>query len=492
VRGWQLTRAGHLEANDAVIRGGIIIGGTSLDYNGAPAAGNLIMSDSATSGTDPYGNQYIGGLTTYFNVGAGDYVAVNIFGNQITYWVNTVPGSMAGWVLGAQVQFSGTTPASAGMILIGQAVAAQCGQFSIGNAIGNSATWIFPSGDTTGATDIARINGALASHSQVHLIPGDYYVNAPVSLPSHGVLTGPPVARSSLYGAVIHATSGFSGNGVIIPAAGGDGYVVDGIALNGASYIAGTLHGVYAAGAAHSVILRHMGIRSFTGDGVHTERATNVPFSWELFEVESSNNAGNGFWATDMTDTSWLNCRAISNGLDGFATNPADAPGANSRFTGCVAETNSGNGWNIQGNGSTMAITMDGCSTQSNAKNGVYLKTSAAVSAFIQFTGCRFWEDGTAGGGGTNYAGIWCDGITGPAGFMIAGTSIQTQNTGTPVHPQYGLYSANCGGHARVSGSLLLGQLDAYHDGGGNVSVVIDGTTGQGTGPLSGITWSVP
>lgn len=71
--GWQIKADGNAELNNVIIRGGTVVGGTALYYNGAPALGNLIMSIAATAGTDPYGNAYVAGVGVY---GTSDKVTV--------------------------------------------------------------------------------------------------------------------------------------------------------------------------------------------------------------------------------------------------------------------------------------------------------------------------------------------------------------------------------------------------------------------------------
>jgi len=63
-------------------------------------------------------------------------------------------------------------------------------------AAGSGITTITPSGDTTGATDAAAINGALSGGQAVQLVTGTYYVNASIELPNYGVLLG--VARPAI------------------------------------------------------------------------------------------------------------------------------------------------------------------------------------------------------------------------------------------------------------------------------------------------------
>ncbi len=65
VSGWEIRRDGHAEFNDITIRSGTVISGTSLYYDPSPGSGNLVASISATSGTDPYGNAYLGGICIY-------------------------------------------------------------------------------------------------------------------------------------------------------------------------------------------------------------------------------------------------------------------------------------------------------------------------------------------------------------------------------------------------------------------------------------------
>jgi hypothetical protein len=68
VSGWQLSKSGTLEANNAIIRNGEVVGGSALYYSGTPGAGNLIASIAGGSVpilTDPYGNTYYPGVYSY-------------------------------------------------------------------------------------------------------------------------------------------------------------------------------------------------------------------------------------------------------------------------------------------------------------------------------------------------------------------------------------------------------------------------------------------
>lgn len=80
VSGWSINKDGSAEFNDIVIRGGTVVSGTALYYNGTPAFGNLIFSIAATAGTDSFGNAYQAGMTSYSALGT-----ININGPTATW-----------------------------------------------------------------------------------------------------------------------------------------------------------------------------------------------------------------------------------------------------------------------------------------------------------------------------------------------------------------------------------------------------------------------
>jgi hypothetical protein len=74
VSGWSINKDGSAEFNNITIRGGSVLGGDVLLYNGTPAAGTLYLSLSQAGGTDPYGNTYPQG-EALFDLGTGQVVA---------------------------------------------------------------------------------------------------------------------------------------------------------------------------------------------------------------------------------------------------------------------------------------------------------------------------------------------------------------------------------------------------------------------------------
>jgi hypothetical protein len=63
--GWTINADGSAEFNNVTIRGGTVVGGVALYYDGTPALGNLIMSIAASAGADDFGNAYVAGVGVY-------------------------------------------------------------------------------------------------------------------------------------------------------------------------------------------------------------------------------------------------------------------------------------------------------------------------------------------------------------------------------------------------------------------------------------------
>lgn len=90
VSGWSINQNGSAEFNNVVIRGGTVISGLALYYNGTPAAGNLIASIAAAGGTDSFGNPYLSGISSY-NPAAIRWVSLQSGVTFYGWMSNTVP-----------------------------------------------------------------------------------------------------------------------------------------------------------------------------------------------------------------------------------------------------------------------------------------------------------------------------------------------------------------------------------------------------------------
>ena len=188
--------AGTLRARVVIVSG---TGAGVFLYSGTPGAGNLIASMTQAS-TDPFGNHTLtGGFATYSSVDAVQYAS-----HGVTYFT----GSLA----------SGWSSGHAGLSFGADQVAVTAGS-------GAGFTFVAPSGDTSGTTDTATLN-AIGGGATALLLPGTFYVDAPVVLGSATALvgvftgTGNPSANFGagslpLQPVVIQATPGFTGAGII-------------------------------------------------------------------------------------------------------------------------------------------------------------------------------------------------------------------------------------------------------------------------------------
>jgi hypothetical protein len=82
-----------VRANKVVVSGA---GEGVFSYSGAPAAGNLVATAGlAASGTDPYGNQTLGGTATY-----GSGFATAMISGALLFYLGSLSG---GWTFAAQL-----------------------------------------------------------------------------------------------------------------------------------------------------------------------------------------------------------------------------------------------------------------------------------------------------------------------------------------------------------------------------------------------------
>jgi len=96
VSGWIIRQDGSVEFNNGVFRG-TISGGQLFIYNGAPGAGNLVLSNANPgTTTDGFGNQVIPGATATYGPG----FANAMIGGAVLYYAGSLSG---GWAFTAQI-----------------------------------------------------------------------------------------------------------------------------------------------------------------------------------------------------------------------------------------------------------------------------------------------------------------------------------------------------------------------------------------------------
>ncbi len=244
---------------------------------------------------------------------------------------------------------------------------------------------ITPSGDITGATDTAKINGQLASAGigQVNLQPGGiYYINAPILIKSFTGLNGGNMRQMAIPtgnygigglafgGAIIKPVAGFAGSAAILMAS--PGAVQSGnvdircLSIDGSSLPAGTVHGIEANGAWGGASITDVLVWKVTGNGLYAHNdGTSQPDFWHVSDNKFSACGGNGVEIAGLADSWFTDCEATGNtGDDWKITN-----GNNSRFTNCKGEFAGGasHGFNIIGaSGFTGVVTFINCGGGNN------------------------------------------------------------------------------------------------------------------------------
>ena len=469
VQGWQIRRDGSAEFDDVTIRGGVTVDGTTLAYSGTPAAGNLVYSQSPAGGTDPHGNVYLAGAVTYLP--GSPVFAQRLDGSFIEYL--SAATEAGPWTVDA--------------LITGNSAAIDISARTFGVGTGGPLTaWYMPSGDTTGTGDSATISFLLGAGIAVTLVPGTYYLGAPLSLPSGAVLAGAKGNTLSLtgYGSILAAGTSFAGASLISLPAGSEEQYLHDFLIDASAAPAGT-HGIgLAAGACNSVRIENVAVSNPPGSGLFQAAGTSA-LAWDVrgLVVHRAGLSGINFTAPDST---WTDCYVIGSGQvtgsDGWVISTA----SNSNYIGCrVEDTLGGNGFRVRSaNKAGNGVSFTGCSTQGNAFDGFSVSAATGSASPVSFTGCRANEDGVNGGaGGGGFAGFAFRGCSaGNPVYTLSGciTTVGTQFTaGAPVN---GLaVDTAAGNHIRAAACLLWG-LSAGVQADGTAAVLDTTLSTTGTG----------
>lgn len=371
ISGWAVFKDGSAEFNDVTIRNGEIISGKDLLYNTSPAFGKLVASRSAVAGSDAFGNAYLPYDTVYSIVGS-PRVATQVGPDSIIWY--TAASGAGPW-------------AQAGAITLTPNV------MTFGIAL-DDFTVIGPSGDATGVTDLSNIRTALID-GPTQLLPGTYYINAPLSLPdgsslygvnpSWGIPTGNYGAGSlPLQGAIIQAGSSFSGAALITMGSSGTtqhgGQRISNITLSGAGAPAGT-HGIQSIGYVAGVKLKDIVVwgNVLIQDGLHIDNDGTAGHQADFWQVENckfSNCAGWGVFTLGLGDSWFVNCESTGNTLGGWTI----TGGSDSRWIGCRADSNGGvPGFSLTPTSSANVLSFIDCEANLNGTGWVFNGSTAAT-----------------------------------------------------------------------------------------------------------------
>jgi hypothetical protein len=300
-----------------------------------------------------------------------------------------------------------------------------------------SSAVLTPSGDISGVTDTTAINTALSgvgAGGNVLLGPGDWYIDAPLNVPSGAELAGIKggingATSKAPAGSVIHPVEAFAST---LPASaaifmqGGAGRRIRDLAILNDLVTGPGVDGVAGYGAVVGTEIEHLSVALVTGNGV-------------AFYADSGGNNGDGLWMDrciiqQCTGTGIYrpvndaNLHAVHvQGCtgEGFFTDPDS--GGNITFVGCRSDENL-RGWHIDHQGTFGDATkLTGCSTELNGEDGVLVTNSSADGrgwrSPVVISGCCFEGDGSNGG---PFAGIR---VQGRNRVFIGGGTVVMVNT---------------------------------------------------------------
>jgi hypothetical protein len=217
-------------------------------------------------------------------------------------------------------------------------------------------TAIPPSGDSTGATDTARINTVLATGKIVQLAAGAYTINAALLPVTGSGLAGPGAALTTI------TQAGTAANGIsILSGAAIFDVTLAGFTLTGPG--SGTGIGILASAASGAQpvwrsAVTDVVVQSFGSDGIQL----NNPLICRLDRVRSQLNGRRGFYVNTGTTLVLTSCSATGNTERGFYFQSL----ISSQAAGCGADTN-GLGWELH---QCQGVRVTSCDAVNNAAGG--------------------------------------------------------------------------------------------------------------------------
>jgi hypothetical protein len=350
---------------------------------------------------------------------------------------------------------------------------------TIGQLLGVG-TYLFPSGDSSGAADVTAINNVIANGGTVKLLQAPlsttpYYVSSPLLPASGSGIKGAqpwassqndtygPAGSGFSGGTTIYAVSGFSGAGIInMTNATGtqySGVSLEDFCIEGFSTGGSGCHGILVNGA--------WGAGFITGVTVHrpdqdclrfVANATSgdEPDEWTVRNTKlSAARNGNGVWADNLPDSVFTDVNSSENNLDGWLLNWS----TNTRLTACKSENNGSAGFHLTGMGyPDAALALTGCTTHLNNFDGFFFDNpNSNPNGQYHLTGCFAIDDGQAGG--TTYA-----------GFRSSGSPARIMGSNCFAYGAYygAAQAGSAAGSMTFTSSYLAGSGAATHDDGSN------------------------
>jgi hypothetical protein len=274
-----------------------------------------------------------------------------------------------------------------------------------------------PSGDPSGGTDTSRINSLLSSGWAVQLIPGQYYINAVISVPAGGSLYGAPGAPDKIAGAMPTRVTLVNGSDShMISLDGRHAYVGD-LELNGnrAGQASGFGNGVLAGPGSDWSILQRLFVHDQRFRGIDIVGSTGNLQAIKVLDCSVVSNGDAGIYLDSFTSDvtirgclvgsnmshnvysagyvlHLLDCDIYSSGISGVF---CDWPGSGTLISNCGIDRNTQHGILIK----TSNVSVACCTLHSNGQGAtntygsVTLDNSRNPTLGVSVDGCNFWLD---------------------------------------------------------------------------------------------------
>lgn len=464
-------------------------------YTPQPGNGNLIASTTAQSGTDPYGNAYLEGITNYFQEGPGEFFVVQMLsgGLEMSYATSAAGPYIQAAALGLGFSSfpSGPYVALNPALLVGSglratsALAELQGSLAVGTSLGR-AMWVAPSGDTSGVTDGASITAALSAARRAILLPGTFYTNQIIALAGNTTLEGAMgnefapsrllMANGANLDAVIASTGwSTSSNTTSVTPVTIRNLQVD---ANQANQTGGQGHGIVLQ--SYGSRLEDLTVMNTRGDGIRfdffgangTTGITNTMDENRIIGCKIIGPLGIGIHTTDPAGNSAITDgfidRCIVDGQGAISISGAIVLQASAGWLvrGCHVYGLTGNGINCQRPFSTRIVNNYIEPFGTNAAVHFYSGISAnnaqdLNAAIIVGNTVRMLNNGAVG---STLLGIDCETGNGQtASFTVVGNQIHTSAAVTVTH--YGIYVQNNNSAATTNvvttGNNVIGTFTA-------------------------------
>lgn len=284
-------------------------------------------------------------------------------------------------------------------------------------AIGNGTT------DDTAAINSAIAAAVAAPGGRVYFPPGTYGVTSVIDVPENVTLTGAH-GDTILYDAtsapspcLIQTLATHTGTAILRLRGKTEsgrtydhvGARIENLTLDGSGSPAST-KGIQCVGLVREARLSYVTVRDTTDTAFWFGVGTSAsPQSCRLVGCLADTAGNNGYTFTNVPDTTLIDCESLGATNSGFyfaGFMNGQVQNARSEWSGQQGILITSGYWGT-GTGCGGANFL-GCTTDRNGFNGLYIDTTTAGSAVLQFTNCTHRRDGrNAGTGGGNYAGIF-------------------------------------------------------------------------------------